>query len=112
MTTELLPVILTMVGIGIGLAGLMLVIMRMMNQRISDSDARTARLITESEARTTRLITESEVRTGRLITESEVRLTQRIEKVEDRLRDLELEVAEVKGTLNIIRDALPVRIGE
>ncbi len=101
MTTELLPVILTMVGIGIGLAGLMLVIMRMMNQRISDSDARTARLITESEARTTRLITESEVR-----------LTQRIEKVEDRLRGLELEVAEVKGTLNIIRDALPMRIGE
>ncbi len=94
MTTELLPVILTMVGIGIGLAGLMLsvmlVIVRMMNQRISDSDARTSRLIAETE----------------------VRLTQRIEKVEDRLRGLELEVAEVKGTLNVIRDALPMRISE
>ena len=56
-----------------------LVVVRIMNQRISDSDARTSLLIAESEARTTRLIAESEARTTRLITESEARLVQRID---------------------------------
>lgn len=89
-----------------------LVFFRMLNQRISESESRVTRLIEESESRMTRLIEDSEGRVTRLIGDSEVRLTQRIDSLETRVGRIEQEVAEVKGTLNVIRDALPVRIGE
>ena len=82
-TTELLPVIITMIGVGVALAGfmftVMLVFFRMLNQRISESEAR---------------------------------LTQRINAVEGRMQRQEQETAEIKGSLNVIQSALPLRIGD
>ena len=104
-TTELLSVIITMIGVGVALAGfmftVMLVFFRMLNQRVSESEAQVTRLIEESEARVTRLISESEAR-----------LTQRLEAVESRMQRQEQETAEIKGALNVIQNALPLRIGE
>ena len=104
-TTELLSVIITMIGVGVALAGfmftVMLVFFRMLNQRVSESEAQATRLIEESEARVTRLISESEAR-----------LTQRLEAVESRMQRQEQETAEIKGALNVIQNALPLRIGE
>ena len=81
-STDLLPVIFTIIGVGVALAGfiltVMLVSLRMLSQRISDS---------------------------------ETRLTQRVESMENRMQRLEQETAEVKGMLNVIRDALPLRVG-
>ena len=82
-TTELLPVIITMIGVGVALAGfmftVMLVFFRMLNQRISESEAR---------------------------------LTQRINAVEGRMQRQEQETAEIKGSINVIQSALPLRIGD
>ena len=81
-STDLLPVIFTIIGVGVALAGfiltVMLVSLRMLSQRIADS---------------------------------ETRLTQRIDAMETRMQRLEQETAEVKGMLNVIRDALPLRVG-
>lgn len=78
-----------------------LVFFRMLNQRISESETRVTRLIEDSESRVTRLIGESEVR-----------VTQRIDAVEGRIQRQEQETAEIKGALNVIQNALPLRIGE
>ncbi len=83
MATNLLPVIITIIGVGVALAGFMLTVMlvgvRLLNQRIGESEAR---------------------------------LTQRIDDLGTRTQRLEREVAEVKGALGIIRDALSLRVGE
>ncbi len=125
--TNLLPVIITIIGVGVALAGFMLTVMlvglRLLNQRIGESEERVTRLIGESEERSgklareseervTKLIGESEERVTRLIGESEARLTQRIDDLGTRTQRLEREVAEVKGALGIIRDALSLRVGE
>ncbi len=94
MATNLLPVIITIIGVGVALAGFMLTVMlvglRLLNQRIGESEERVTRLIGGSEAR----------------------LTQRIDDLGTRTQRLEREVAEVKGALGIIRDALSLRVGE
>ncbi len=123
MQSDTLPVIITIIGVGVGLAGLTftisLVFFRLLNQRINESEARMTRLISESEIRVTTLVTESEVRVTALVTESEARLSQRIDALgqrvdalDSRITTLGQEVAEVKGTVGVIRDALPLRIGE
>ncbi len=116
MATNLLPVIITIIGVGVALAGFMLTVMlvglRLLNQRIGESEERSGKLARESEERVTKLIGESEERVTRLIGESEARLTQRIDDLGTRTQRLEREVAEVKGALGIIRDALSLRVGE
>ena len=111
-STDLLPVIITMIGVGVALAGFMLTVMlvffRMLNQRISESESRVTRLIAESESRVTRLISESEARLTQRIEAN----GQRIDNLETRMQRLEQETAEVKGMLNVIRDALPLRVGD
>ena len=115
-TNELLPVILTIIGVGVTSTGvlvtLILVLFRITNQRIGETETRVTRLVEESEARVTRLIEESETRVTRLISESEARLTQRIDAIENRMQRQEQETAEIKGALNVIQSALPLRIGE
>ncbi len=105
MATNLLPVIITIIGVGVALAGFMLTVMlvglRLLNQRIGESEERSGKLARESEERVTRRIGESEAR-----------LTQRIDDLGTRTQRLEREVAEVKGALGIIRDALSLRVGE
>ena len=43
---------------------------------------------------------------------SETRLTQRLKAVGGRIQRQEQETAEIKGALNVIQNALPLRIGE
>ena len=88
-STDLLPVTITIIGVGIALAGfmftVMLVFFRMLNQRISDSETRLGQRIDA--------------------------MGQRIDAMEIRMQRLEQETAEVKCMLNVIRDALPLRVG-
>ena len=122
-TTDLLPVIITTIAVGVALAGfmftVMLVFFRMLNQRVTESEERVTRLISESEERVTRLITETDARLTRLISETEARLTvridangQRIDNLESRMQRVEQETAEIKGALTVIQNALPIRIGD
>ena len=111
-TTELLPVIITMIAVGVALAGftftVMLVFFRMLNQRVSESEERVTRLITETDARLTRLISETEARlTVRIDANG-----QRIDNLESRMQRVEQETAEIKGALTVIQNALPIRIGD
>lgn len=91
-TSGLLPVIFTVIGVGAGLAALtvtvMLAALRVMNQRVVESEARLTKRMDDMEAR----------------------LTNRIDSMEARILRLEQETAEVKGALNVIREALPLRL--
>lgn len=104
-TTELLPVILTIIGVGVTSTGvlvtLILMLFRITNQCIGETGTQVTRLVEETEARVTRLVSESEAR-----------LTQRIDAIESRMQRMEQETAEIKGALNVIQNALPLRIGE
>ena len=95
-STDLLPVIITIIGVGIALAGfmftVMLVFFRMLNHRIADSEARLTQRIDAMGQRIDAM-------------------GQRIDAMEIRMQRLEQETAEVKGMLNVIRDALPLRVG-
>ena len=95
-STDLLPVIITIIGVGIALAGfmftVMLVFFRMLSQRIADSEARLTQRIDAMGQRIDAM-------------------GQRIDAMEIRMQRLEQETAEVKGMLNVIRDALPLRVG-
>ena len=111
-TTDLLPVIITTIAVGVALAGfmftVMLVFFRMLNQRVSESEERVTRLITETVARLTRLISETEARiTVRIDANG-----QRIDNLESRMQRVEQETAEIKGALTVIQNALPIRIGD
>ncbi len=111
-TTDLLPVIITTIAVGVALAGfmftVMLVFFRMLNQRVSESEERVTRLITETDARLTRLISETEARlTVRIDANG-----QRIDNLESRMQRVEQETAEIKGALTVIQNALPIRIGD
>ena len=117
-TNELLPVILTIIGVGVTSTGvlvtLILVLFRITNQRIGETETRVTRLVEESEARVTRLVGESEARLTQRIDAMGQRIDamgQRIDAMETRMQRLEQETAEVKGMLNVIRDALPLRVG-
>ena len=98
---DILPVIITIIGVGVGLAGflltLMLVFIRSLNQRINESEARLTRLISESEARLSQRIDA---------------VGQRVDALDSRITTLCQEVAEVKGAVGVIRDALPLRVGD
>ena len=102
-TSELLPVIFTVIGVGAGLAALtvtvMLAALRAMNQRV-----------VESEARVTKRMDDMEARLEQRISDTETRLTNRVDSLETRMSRLEQETAEIKGTLTVIRDALPLRL--
>ena len=111
-TTDLLPVIITTIAVGVALAGfmftVMLVFFRMLNQRVSESEERVTRLISETEERVTRLISETEARlTVRIDANG-----QRIDNLESRMQRVEQETAEIKGALTVIQNALPIRIGD
>ena len=102
-STDLLPVIITIIGVGIALAGfmftVMLVFFRMLNHRISDSETRLGQRIDAMGQRIDAM--------GQRIDA----MGQRIDAMEIRMQRLEQETAEVKGMLNVIRDALPLRVG-
>ena len=102
-TSELLPVIFTVIGVGVALAALtvtvMLAALRAMNQRV-----------VESEARMTKRMDDMEARLEQRMSDMEARLTNRIDSLEVRVSRLEQETSEIKGTLNVIRNALPLRL--
>ena len=107
MTSEVTTLI-AIIGVGIGLATLMLTIARTQNQQISDVETRTNKRIDDLEDRTNQRFTDLMNRTDQRFDE----VDRRFDVLQARVEGLAEEVAEVKGVLSVIRDGLPIRIGE
>ena len=103
MTSEVTTLI-AIIGVGIGLATLMLTIARTQNQQIANLEVCTNKRIDDLEARTNQRFDDLIARNDQRFDE----VNRRIDVLQARAE----EVAEVKGVLSVIRDGLPIRIGE
>ena len=114
MTSEVTTLI-AIIGVGIGLATLMLTIARTQNQQIANLEVCTNKRIDDLEARTNQRFDDLIARNDQRFEEVNRRIddtNRRIDVLQARVEGLAEEVAEVKGVLSVIRDGLPIRIGE
>ncbi len=107
MTSEVTTLI-AIIGVGIGLATLMLTIARTQNQQIANLEVCTNKRIDDLEARTNQRFDDLIARNDQRFEE----MNRRIDVLQARVEGLAEEVAEVKGVLSVIRDGRPIRIGE
>ena len=121
--------LIAIIGVGLGLASLMLALFRIQSRRIDDLESHTNQRFDDMNQRFTALeahttqrlddmnqrITDLETHTNQRFNHINERIaenTRRIEILQTRVESLAEEMAEVKGILSVIRDGLPIRVGE
>ena len=110
--------LIAIIVVGLGLATLMVTLFQMQNRRFDDVNRR----IDDLQAHTTQRlddmnqrITDLEAHTNERFNHINERIAEnprRIEILQTRIESLAEEMAEVKGILSVIRDGLPIRVGE